>query len=103
MKEIRAVGRRIGREFHPQRVILFGSHARGTANDDSDIDLLIVGPFAGTGFRYSLQILNVLDLRLPIDLITYRPEDIDRRYREGDPLVRDAIDHGRVLYAERNG
>ena len=31
MKEIRAVGRRIGREFQPQRVILFGSHAHGTA------------------------------------------------------------------------
>ena len=103
MKEIRAVGRRIAREFHPQRVILFGSHARGTARADSDIDLLVISPFKGTGFRQSLEILNRLDLRLPIDLIAYRPEDVDRRYREGDPLVRDAIDHGKVLYAERNG
>ena len=103
MKEIRAVGRRIGREFHPDRVILFGSHARGAAGPDSDIDLLVVAPFEGTGFRQSLKILNLLDLRLPIDLITYRPEEVDRRYREGDPLVREAIDHGKVLYAERDG
>ena len=36
MKDIRTIGQRIAREFHPQRVILFGSHARGTAGADSD-------------------------------------------------------------------
>jgi uncharacterized protein len=103
MNEIRDVGRRIASEFQPQRVILFGSYARGTARADSDIDLLVIAPFQGTGFRRSLEILNSLDLRLPIDLIAYRPEEVDRRYREGDPLVREAIDHGEVLYAERDG
>jgi predicted nucleotidyltransferase len=103
MKEIRSVGRRIAREFHPRRLILFGSYAYGTAREDSDIDLLVVMPFEGTGFRQSLEILNRLDLRLPIDLIAYRPEDADRRYSEGDPLVREAMDRGKVLYAQRNG
>ncbi len=37
MKDIRAVGRRIAREFRPQQVILFGSHARGAAGPDSDV------------------------------------------------------------------
>jgi uncharacterized protein len=100
MKEIRDVGRAIAREFQPQRIILFGSHAQGTSRKDSDVDLLVVMPFEGKGFRQSLRILNRLDLRLPIDLLAYRPEDVDRRYAEGDPLVRDAIDHGKVLYAQ---
>ncbi len=103
MKDIRAVGRRIAREFHPQRVILFGSYARGAARPDSDVDLLVIAPFEGTGFRQSLKILNRLDLRLPLDLIAYRPEDIQRRYVEGDPLIREALDHGKVLYAQRDG
>ena len=103
MKEIRTVGRKIGREFRPQRVILFGSHARGTAGKDSDVDLLVIMPFEGTGFRQSLEILNRLDIRLPVDLIAYRPEDVVRRYDEGDPLVREALDSGKILYAERNG
>jgi len=103
MKEIRTVGRRIAREFRPQRVILFGSYAQGTAREDSDIDLLVIMPFDGTGFRQSLEILNRLDLRLPVDLIAYRPEDADRRYAEGDPLVREALDRGKVLYAEQDG
>jgi len=100
MKDIRAVGKRIGREFFAQRVILFGSHARGAAGPDSDIDLLVIGPFEGSGFRRSLAILDRLDLRWPIDLLAYRSEDVDRRYAEGDPLIREALDHGKVLYAQ---
>ena len=103
MKDIRAVGRKIAHEFRPQRVILFGSHACGSARPDSDVDLLVIAPFDGTSFRQSLRILNRLDLRLPIDLIAYRPEDVERRYAEGDPLVREALDHGKVLYAQRDG
>jgi uncharacterized protein len=100
MKSIRAVGRKIAREFHPERVILFGSYARGTANADSDIDLLVIAPFNGSSFRRSLEILNRLDIRLPVDLIAYRQEDVDRRYAEGDPLIREALDQGKVLYGE---
>ncbi len=62
----------------------------------------MIESFEGTGFRRSLKILNRIDVRLPIDLITYRPEDVERRYAEGDPLVREAIDHGKVLYAQRD-
>lgn len=100
MKDIQAVGQRIAREFRPQRVILFGSHASGAAGPDSDVDMLVIAPFEGTSFRQSLRILNQLDLRLPLDLIAYRPEDVQRRYVEGDPLVREALDYGKVLYAE---
>ncbi len=103
ISDIETVGQKIGRGFRPERVILFGSHARGTATPDSDVDLLVIGPFEGTSFRHSLKILNQLDLRLPIDLIACRPEDAERRYAEGDPLIRDALDHGKLLYAERNG
>jgi predicted nucleotidyltransferase len=101
-EDIRTIGRRIGHEFHPQQVILFGSYARGTASADSDVDLLVIASFEGSGFRHALEILNRLDIRLPVDLIAYRPEDVERRYFEGDPLVREALDHGTLLYDERN-
>ena len=98
MKEIRTVARRIAREFRPHRVILFGSYARGDATADSDVDLLVVLPFEGRGFQKSLEILNRVDPPFPVDLLVRRPEDVARRYGEGDPLIRDAIDHGRLLY-----
>jgi predicted nucleotidyltransferase len=98
MEQIAELGQRIAREFDPHRVILFGSHARGGSSADSDVDILVVLPFEGTGFRKSLDILNRLDVRFPIDLLARRPEDVAKRYEEGDPLIRDALDRGKVLY-----
>ena len=102
MKEIEEVGRRIGREFRPDRVLLFGSYADGTATDDSDVDLLVVLPFEGRPFHKSLEILNRLDVRFPCDLLARSPDDVARRYEQGDPLIRVALDRGKVLY-ERDG
>jgi uncharacterized protein len=102
MQEIQALGDQIARDFHPERIILFGSHASGTAGEHSDVDILVILPFAEKNFRKSLEILNRLNSRLPIDLLARQPDDVDRRYSECDPLIREALDHGRVLYDQRN-
>jgi len=100
MADIRKLARRIVREFNPERVVLFGSFAEGTATADSDVDLLVVLSFRGTPLRKSVEILNRLDVRFPIDLVARRPEDVRRRYTEGDPLIREALDRGKVLYEQ---
>lgn len=41
------ITRRLVENFHPQKIILFGSHARGTADYRSDVDLLVITPFKG--------------------------------------------------------
>lgn len=97
-KKIARLSERIAREFQPERIILFGSYAYGQPRPDSDIDLLVVLPFEGKGFRKSLEILNRVDPDFPVDIVTRRPEDIAQRYAEGDPLIREAMDRGRVLY-----
>lgn len=89
-------------EFQPERVILFGSHAYGTPRPDSDVDLLVIMPFKGRSFDKSLEILNRTDPRFPIDLLVRDPEDTARRYREFDPMIREALDRGTILY-ESNG
>ena len=98
---IAELAERIAREFDPERIILFGSYACGDPSPDSDVDLLVVLPFEGKNFWKSLEILNRVDPQFPVDLLARRPEDMARRYAEGDPLVREAIDRGKVLY-ERN-
>ena len=102
LSAILEVSQRIVREFHPERIILFGSYAYGNATPGSDVDLLVVLPFEGKGFRKSLEILNRVNPDFPIDLLARRPGDTARRYKEGDPLIREALDKGKVLY-ERNG
>ena len=102
LSQIRDLGQRIGREFHPERVILFGSYAEGTATEDSDVDILVVLPFEGRPLHKSLEILNRLDVRFPCDLLARSPDDVARRYAQGDPLIREALDRGKVVY-ERHG
>jgi predicted nucleotidyltransferase len=98
MNTILQVSERIAKEFDPDRIILFGSHAYGTPKEYSDVDLLVIMPFDGTGFDKSLEILEKVNPRFPIDLIVRRPDDVERRYRDCDPLIRDALDDGRLLY-----
>jgi len=89
---------RIVQEFQPERIILFGSHASGAPTPDADVDLLVLLPFEGKSFRMSLEILNRTKPPCPIDLLARTPEDTARRYREGDSLIREALDRGKVLY-----
>ncbi len=98
MKDILAVVDRIAEAFDPERVILFGSHARGTATSDSDVDLLVILPFEGKAFWKSLEITNRVNPPFAIDLLARRPDETQRRYAQGDPLIREALDQGRVLY-----
>jgi predicted nucleotidyltransferase len=95
---IKEVAHRIVRAFNPERIILFGSHAYGTPGPDSDVDLLVVLPFEGKAWRKAAEILNHINVGFPLDLIARRPEDMIRRYREGDPLIVEAVDRGKVLY-----
>jgi predicted nucleotidyltransferase len=89
---------RLVRTCQPERVILFGSHAYGTPGEYSDVDLLVIMPFEGDAFDKSIELLGRLKPSFAVDLLVRRPDDTSRRYAEFDPLIREALDRGRVLY-----
>lgn len=102
VNDIKGLTRLIAEEFDPERIILFGSHAYGTPKEYSDVDLLVIMPFAGHPFDKATEILDRLDPDFFADVVVRSPEDAARRYAECDPLIREAFDRGKVLY-ERNG
>ena len=55
-KQIRRIVNRIVRQFHQERIILFGSHARGDAGPDSDVDLLVVMSVDGSRREKAIEI-----------------------------------------------
>ena len=93
---------RIGRLFTPDRVILFGSYAYGTPVDASDVDVLVVMPFDGAASGIAMDIWRQTRPDFPVNVLVRRHEDLKRQYAEWDPLVREALDKGKVLY-ERDG
>jgi len=97
-EDIQRVVDTLARQFKPQRVILFGSQARGDATDDSDVDLLIVLAFSDSPYRMTSAMLRAIRPAFGFDLIPRTPDDVAARYAQGDPMIREAIDQGIVLY-----
>ena len=95
---ISELAERIAREFHPQRIILFGSSATENAAEDSDVDLLIVMPTGGSGLRKAAEIMSKISPRIPVDLIVKDPEDLQRRLEANDFFLREVVEKGKILY-----
>jgi predicted nucleotidyltransferase len=102
MRQIEEFGRRVGEEFGAERVILFGSYARGNANPDSDVDILVIGPFKGGSVDKSVEIRMKLRPGFPMDLLVRTPEKVRERIEMGDPFMRQILDQGKVLYEADN-
>ncbi len=90
-------------EADPEQVILFGSHARGTADDDSDVDLLVIEsePFANAHSRYEegIRLYNALShFHVPKDILVYSRERVEYWRDSLNNVVARALREGRVLY-----
>lgn len=99
--EIDEMVRRIVEQFDPERIILFGSHARGNAGPDSDVDLLIVMPVRNSKRDKAVEIGVALhDIPVPIDIIVTRPEDFAWRKEIVGTIERPAVREGKDLYVK---
>jgi len=91
---------RIVAAAHPQRIILFGSLARGQVSGHSDVDVLVVAS-EGAHRRKTAQAIyrELLGFGLPVDVVVATPSDLEK-YAESPALVyRQALREGRELYA----
>ena len=92
--------RRIVSQFHPEKIILFGSHARGDAAPDSDVDLLVVMPFDGSKREKQLEVrLALRGIPIAKDIVVATPEEFQWRKEVPGTVERPAALEGRVLYA----
>lgn len=99
-KLIQQMVRRIVSRFDPESIILFGSHARGDAGPDSDVDLLVVMPYLGSKREKQVEIrLALKNFQIPKDIVVTTPEDFQWRKEIPGTIERPAAREGKVLYA----
>lgn len=90
---------RIVSKFHPQRIILFGSHATGYPGPDSDLDLLIVMGVEGSARQKANEIdLLMADRKIPMDFLVLTPEQYEGQKNIIGTVVRQADREGKVIY-----
>jgi predicted nucleotidyltransferase len=89
--------------IHPQKIVLFGSRARGQARPDSDIDILVVAESAEPRHRRSAPLYGVLsDIQTPMDIVVYTPDEITEWSQVRQAFITTAMREGRVLYEDQS-
>ena len=91
--------RRIVAVANPERIILFGSAARGDAGPDSDLDLLVVK--SGVHRRHLAQEIyrGLFGIPVPVNVIVVRPEDVRAFQGKVGTIIDPALREGREVYA----
>jgi predicted nucleotidyltransferase len=93
--------RRLVEGIHPQKIILFGSRARGEAHQQSDVDLLVIKPSSDPPHRRLAPAYQVLwGIPVPIDILWYTPEEVADWSAVGTHVATRATREGRVLYEQ---
>ena len=93
--------RRLVQFYHPERVYLFGSAARGDASADSDYDfMVVVSDDTPVEVRSSPGVFKaLLDIDAPIDVLVWRREEFDRRLELRVSFPSTIVREGKLLYA----
>jgi predicted nucleotidyltransferase len=97
-EQIAEAGRRLASAAPHARVILFGSHARGSAGPRSDIDILVIEPVVDNEAIESVRLMReVRDLRLPLEVVVVSERDAEDWRGVQESLIHVALTEGRVL------
>src|SRR5438046_10551277 len=84
----------------PDRIILFGSAARGEMGPDSDVDLLVIKSGVPHRGRLAEEIyMRLFGIRVPVDVMVVTPEDVEHQRGKVGSIIGPALREGREVYA----
>ncbi|MBN1584160.1 MAG: nucleotidyltransferase domain-containing protein [Anaerolineae bacterium] len=100
---LQAITQRIVKQFDPEKVILFGSRAAGTARADSDVDLLVIMNATGSSVQRAIEVKRACRPRLvSMDVLVKTPQEVADRLEQGSFFLREVLERGRVLYERQS-
>lgn len=100
-REIERIVAQLRRTYDPEKIILFGSCARGDFGEDSDIDLLIVKETSLRPLDRMREVYKVVYSPrhyLALDPLVFTPAEFSRKLGTRDCLIYEIVREGKVLY-----
>ena len=97
LERLQKISERLKKNYNAEKVILFGSYARGEETEDSDVDLLVIAPQKERFFERIASAKRLIrDLRngLPVAPIVLTPEEAETRRKVGDQFIMDILENG---------
>jgi predicted nucleotidyltransferase len=90
---------RIKEVAQPERIILFGSRAQGTARPESDFDLLVIKESDEPRYRRAAPLYTALaEVPVEIEVIVYTPDEVSEWDSVREAFVTTAVREGKILY-----
>ncbi|PIS14229.1 hypothetical protein COT65_00015 [Candidatus Shapirobacteria bacterium CG09_land_8_20_14_0_10_47_13] len=97
-EEIQSITRQLIQKYQPEKIILFGSAARGEFGPDSDLDFLVIKNDSRKPLEIEQELHQKVDYRIASDFIFLKPLETKERLKSGDFFLQEIFDTGRVLY-----
>jgi uncharacterized protein len=93
----------IAKKLNPEKIIVFGSSARGGMNEYSDLDIFVVMESQKNRRERRAEISRLLRPRFfPIDIVVYTPDEFRQAINTEDPFVEEVLATGKTLYERRS-
>jgi len=99
------IAEKLKNEYEPLKIILFGSYAHGSPEEDSDIDLLILKNTRKSRADRFVTVKRIIynpNRKIPVSPLVFTPEELEKRIAMGDDFIREIMQKGLILY-ERAG
>jgi len=102
-EQIDEITKKIVENFHPQKIILFGSYAYGTPTEESDLDLLIIKDSELSARLQNRTVRKLLSCsKIPVDVMVKTPHEYEVYKDIIGTIVYPAHKFGKVLYEEKS-
>ena len=98
LNRIKEIAHQIVEYSHPQKIILFGSYAYGTATVDSDVDLLVMMDTKEKPLHAAARIAAAVDHPFPLDIIVFTPSNWEASLKRKGIFATEVMAKGIVLY-----
>lgn len=96
---VEQITQRLIEGYAPERILLYGSRARGVHRPDSDIDILVIKDTTDAPIARRIAVERLLqDRAVALDIEVYTPREARRLYAAGCPFIEEVMETGKVLY-----
>lgn len=103
MRQIQDIVNRIAKNYNPDKIILFGSYARGNYNDNSDLDFILVKETNTPKHKRGIEVRRLFyGLPIPMDFKIYTSTEFNNELSNRYSFLNSAIQDGKVLYERKD-
>ncbi len=101
--KISEIVKKIASGYNPEKIILFGSYASESASEDSDVDIFVIKKSELPRPQRTMQLRKLLlGSQIPMDLIVYTPNEVEKEKDEKYSFVYEVLNSGKTVYERNN-